>query len=146
MPIEVGGLDISFTNSAAFMVAGVVVVTAFLTLSMRGGRLVPSRWQSMAELSYEFIAGMVRDNVGREGRQYFPFIFTLFMFILAGNLLGMIPYAYTFTSQIIVTFGLAFVVLSGSPSSAWWLALISSRISSPTARLCGWRHCWSRSR
>ena len=70
VPIEVGGLDISFTNSAAFMVAGVVVVTAFLTLSMRGGRLVPSRWQSMAELSYEFIAGMVRDNVGREGRQY----------------------------------------------------------------------------
>ena len=113
VPIEVGGLDISFTNSAAFMVAGVVVVTAFLTLSMRGGRLVPSRWQSMAELSYEFIAGMVRDNVGREGRQYFPFIFTLFMFILAGNLLGMIPYAYTFTSQIIVTFGLAFVVFVG---------------------------------
>ena len=75
----------------------------FLTLSMRGGRLVPGRWQSLAEMSYEFIANRIRENVGTEGRKYFPFIFTLFMFILMGNLLGMIPYSYTFTSQIVVT-------------------------------------------
>ena len=113
VPIEIGSVDISLTNSSAFMIAAVAVVTLFLTLSMRAGKLVPGRWQSMAELSYEFIANMVRDNVGRDGRQYFPFIFTLFMFILAGNLLGMLPYAYTFTSQIVVTFGLAFVVFIG---------------------------------
>ena len=113
VPIEIGDVDISLTNSSAFMIAAVAVVTLFLTLSMRSGKLVPGRWQSMAELSYEFIANMVRDNVGRDGRQYFPFIFTLFMFILAGNLLGMLPYAYTFTSQIVVTFGLAFVVFIG---------------------------------
>lgn len=107
------GVDISFTNSALAMVISIAAVTAFLVLGMRGRHLVPGRWQSMAELSYEFIAGMVRDNVGSEGRAYFPFIFTLFMFILGGNLLGMIPGSYTFTSQIIVTFGMAVFVFIG---------------------------------
>ena len=95
------------------MTITVVCVTAFLTLSMRGGRLVPGRWQSMAEMSYEFIANMIRENVGSEGRKYFPFIFTLFMFILVGNLVGMIPFAYTFTSQIIVTFAMAATIFIG---------------------------------
>jgi F-type H+-transporting ATPase subunit a len=80
---------------------------------MRNRRLVPGRWQSMAELSYEFIAGMVRDNVGNEGRRYFPFIFSLFMFILFGNLVGLIPYSFTFTSHIIVTFAMAIFVFLG---------------------------------
>jgi F-type H+-transporting ATPase subunit a len=110
---EVGGLDLSYTTSALWMTITVIGVTAFLTLSMRGGRLVPGRWQSMAEMSYEFIANMVRENVGNEGRQYFPFVLTLFLFILFGNLMGMIPYAYTFTSQIIVTFGMAFTIFIG---------------------------------
>ena len=113
VPLEIGGLDLSYTNSALWMTITIVAVTAFLTLSMRGGRLVPGRWQSMAEMSYEFIANMVRENVGAEGRQYFPFIFTLFMFILFGNLLGMIPFAYTFTSQIIVTFAMAITIFVG---------------------------------
>jgi F-type H+-transporting ATPase subunit a len=95
------------------MTITVVGVTVFLTLSMRGGRLVPGRWQSMAEMSYEFIANMIRENVGAEGRKYFPFIFTLFMFILVGNLVGMIPFAYTFTSQIIVTFAMAATIFIG---------------------------------
>jgi F-type H+-transporting ATPase subunit a len=95
------------------MTITVVGVTAFLTLSMRGGRLVPGRWQSMAEMAYEFIANMIRENVGAEGRKYFPFIFTLFMFILVGNLVGMIPFAYTFTSQIIVTFAMAATIFIG---------------------------------
>jgi F-type H+-transporting ATPase subunit a len=95
------------------MTITVVGVTAFLTLSMRGGKLVPGRWQSMAEMSYEFIANMIRENVGAEGRKYFPFIFTLFMFILVGNLVGMIPFAYTFTSQIIVTFAMAATIFFG---------------------------------
>ena len=110
---EVAGLDLSYTTSALWMTITVIGVTAFLTLSMRGGRLVPSRWQSMAEMSYEFIANMVRENVGNEGRQYFPFVLTLFLFILFGNLMGMIPFAYTFTSQIIVTFAMAFTIFIG---------------------------------
>ena len=113
LPLEVGGVDLSYTTSALWMTITVIGVTAFLTLSMRGGRLVPGRWQSMAEMSYEFIAGMVRENVGNEGRRYFPFVLTLFLFILFGNLMGMIPYAYTFTSQIIVTFAMAFTIFIG---------------------------------
>lgn len=113
VPLNVGGVDLSFTNSSMWMAITVIGVTAFLTLSMRSGRLVPGRWQSMAEVSYEFIANMLRENVGSEGRGYFPFIFTLFLFILFGNLFGMIPYAYTFTSQIIVTFAMAITVFVG---------------------------------
>ena len=85
----------------------------FLILGMRRNEMIPGRWQSMAEMSYEFIANMIRENVGAEGRKYFPFIFTLFMFILVGNLVGMIPFAYTFTSQIIVTFVMAATIFIG---------------------------------
>lgn len=113
VPIEIGGLDLSFTNSALFMALAVVGAGVFLTQSMRGRHLVPNRWQSMAELSYEFIANMVREQVGSDGRPYFPFIFALFMFILLGNMLGMVPYSYTFTSQIIVTFAMAITVFIG---------------------------------
>ena len=113
VPIKVGGIDISFTNSSLFMTAAIIAITLFLTLSMRRRSLVPGRWQSLAEICYEFIAGMIRDNVGPEGRKYFPFIFTLFMFILFGNLIGLIPYSFTFTSHIIVTFGIAMAVFVG---------------------------------
>jgi len=113
VPLEIGGVNISFTNSALMMVAALCLITAFLTLSVRGRALVPGRWQSMAEVFYEFVANMVRDNVGQEGRKYFPFIFALFMFVLFGNLLGMIPYGFAFTSHIIVTFALAAVVFVG---------------------------------
>jgi len=113
VPIQLGGVDASFTNSGLFMVLAVTAITLFLTLGMRSHRLVPGRWQSMAELSYEFIAGMVRDNVGTEGRPYFPFIFSLFMFILFANLIGLVPYSFTFTSHIIVTFAMAITVFLG---------------------------------
>ena len=109
----VGEVSADFTNSALFMVIGVAAAALFLVLSMRGRSLVPTRWQSMAELSYEFIAGMVRDNVGGEGRRYFPFVFSLFMFILFANLIGLIPYSFTTTSHIIVTFTLAMTVFLG---------------------------------
>jgi len=111
--LHIGGLDISFTNSSLFMIIAVVGITAFLNLSMRKSALVPGRWQSMAELSYEFIANVVRENAGSEGMAYFPFVFTLFMFILFCNLLGLIPYSFTVTSHIIVTFALAAVVFLG---------------------------------
>ena len=113
VPLDIGGIDVSITNSTVFMAVAVALITLFLTLSMSGRALVPGRWQSMAELSYEFIARMIRDNVGSEGRQYFPFIFTLFMFILFCNLIGMVPYTFTVTSHIIVTFALAMVVFLG---------------------------------
>ncbi len=113
LDFEIGGIDLSFTNSSLFMVATVVLITGFLVLGMRRGAMVPGRWQSAAELSYEFIAGLIKDTVGSEGRKYFPIIFTLFMFVLIGNLLGMVPYSFTFTSHIIVTFALAAVVFIG---------------------------------
>jgi F-type H+-transporting ATPase subunit a len=113
IPLEIGGVDISFTNSGVMMVISVVLITAFLTLSVRSRALVPGRWQSMAEVFYEFVAGMLRDNVGSEGRKYFPFIFTLFMFVLFGNVLGMIPGSFTYTSHVIVTFAMAAVVFVG---------------------------------
>lgn len=113
IPLKVGGIDVSFTNSSLAMVAAVLVVSFFLVFSMRRGALVPGRWQIVAEMTYEFIANMIRDNVGQEGRRYFPFIFTLFTFVLAGNIIGMIPYSFTFTSHIAVTFGLAIVVFIG---------------------------------
>ena len=116
-PITGGGpADVSFysfTNSSLFMVIGLILVTGFLTLAMRRAALVPSRMQCLAEISYEFIANMIRDNVGQQGRKYFPFIFTLFMFVFAGNMLGMIPYTFTYTSHITVTFAMAIVVFLG---------------------------------
>ena len=113
VPIKFGELDISFTNSSTFMVLTVVVVSAFLILGMRRNAMIPGRWQSMVELLYIFIANLLRDTVGKEGRPYFPFIFTVFMFILVGNLFGMIPYSFTFTSHIVVTFAMALVVFLG---------------------------------
>jgi F-type H+-transporting ATPase subunit a len=107
---HIGGIDFSYTNSAFFMTLAVMLATAFIVLSTRRAALVPGRWQSMAELSYEFIANMIEENAGTEGMQYFPYIFTLFMFVLFGNLLGMVPYAFTYTSHIIVTFAMAAVI------------------------------------
>ncbi len=113
IPLQLGDTNVSFTNSALFMALALILVTVFLVFGMRRRALVPGRWQSMAELSYEFVANLLRDTVGSEGRKYFPFVFSLFMFILFGNLLGMIPYSFTFTSHIIVTFAMALVVFLG---------------------------------
>jgi len=110
IPIHIGGLDVSYTNAALMMTIAVIFVTALMVLATRRAALVPGRWQSVAEMLYEFVADMVDSNIGQGGRQFFPFIFTLFAFILFANLLGMIPYSYTTTSQIIVTFALAAVV------------------------------------
>lgn len=109
-PIHIGGLDVSFTNSAAMMVLAVLACTALLVLAGRPAAMIPGRLQSIGELAYEFIAGMVRENCGTEGMKYFPWVFSIFMFVLFGNFLGMIPYTFTFTSHIIVTFALALMV------------------------------------
>lgn len=100
----------TFTNSALFMVIALTLITVFMLYSARSRALVPDRLQSLGELAYEFVAKMVRDNTGKEGMQYLPFVFTVFIFILALNMLGMVPYSYTATSQIIVTFGMAITV------------------------------------
>lgn len=113
VPIEVGGLDFSFTNSSLFMALTVVTAGAFLFLSTSSRGLIPGRLQSISEMSYEFIAGMLRDSAGSGGMKFFPMVFSLFMFVLVANLFGMFPYFFTVTSHIIVTFMLAlFVILT----------------------------------
>ena len=110
------GLDATFTNSALFMVLATVLVSTFMIFAMRSRALIPGRLQSTAEVTYEFVANMMRDNVGPEGMKYFPFVFSLFVFILARNMFGMVPGGFTVTSHIIVTFGLAalvFLVVTG---------------------------------
>jgi len=113
LQLELLGYDVSFSNSALFMILAVLVSVAYLTFAMRNRDMVPGRLQASAEMLYEFISEMVRSNVGNEGRPYFPFIFTLFVFLLFGNMLGLIPYSYTFTSQIVVTFVLAAFIFVG---------------------------------
>lgn len=108
-----GGHHIAVTNSAIFMMGAVVLSSGLLLAGAGKGAMIPGRIQAMSELFYEFIANMIRDNVGSGGKKFFPFIFTLFIFTLFGNILGMLPYGYTFTSQIAVTFFMAMVVFLG---------------------------------
>jgi F-type H+-transporting ATPase subunit a len=107
---HIGNTEIIFTNSAAFMFAAVIVITAFLVIGTAKKSLVPSRLQSAAELSYEFVATTVRSTAGSEGMRFFPFVFTLFMFILTVNFIGLVPFTFTVTSHIIVTAALAITV------------------------------------
>jgi len=113
IPIHIGGLDVSYTKSALLMTIAVVLITALMVLGTRKRALVPGRWQSVAEMSYEFVADMIETNAGHGGQEFFPFVFTLFMFILFANFLALVPYSYAVTSQIIVTFALAIVVFVG---------------------------------
>ena len=108
-----GGYNISFTNSSITMVATVLFITLFLTLSVKKRSIIPTRLQLISESIYTFIAQLLSDTVGEDGRKYFPFVFSLFMFVLIGNMIGMVPYSFTFTSHIIVTFILAAVVFIG---------------------------------
>ena len=110
IPLHVGGVDLSFTNSSLWMMVAVVVSALVLSIATRRKSLVPGRMQVMSEMLYEFVANMIRENIGSGGRQYFPLIFTLFMVVLMGNLLGMIPYSFTYTSHIIVTMALALLI------------------------------------
>jgi F-type H+-transporting ATPase subunit a len=114
LDIDLGIVNASFTNSSLFMVCAVTAITLFLTLGVKNRSVVPGRWQSMVELCYEFVGNMIRSNVGREGLKYFPFIFSLFLFILFGNMLGLLPYSFTFTSHLAVTFAMAAVVFIGT--------------------------------
>ncbi len=107
---KIGGQEIAFTNSAAFMVLAVVGITGFLLTSTARRAVVPGRMQSLAELSYEFVASTIGSTTGKEGMRFFPFVFSLFMFVLVANLVGLVPYTFTVTSHIIITVALAMSV------------------------------------
>ncbi len=111
IPIEIGGMDLSFTNSSAFMVATAVAAGGFLFLTTASRGLIPGRLQSVSEMAYEFVASMLRDAAGAQGMRFFPFVFSLFMFVLVANLFGLFPYFFTITSHLIVTFALALLVI-----------------------------------
>jgi F-type H+-transporting ATPase subunit a len=111
VPLHLGGFDVSFTNQSLLMVIVVLAASLFLTLAVKPGRLVPTRGQSMAELSYEFVANMIHSSTGEDGLKFFPFVFSLFIFVLLANFFGMVPGSFTITSQIAVTFALASLVI-----------------------------------
>jgi F-type H+-transporting ATPase subunit a len=108
--IELFGVDMSFTNSSSAMVTTLVVVSLFMMLGMRGARMVPGRMQAAAEGVYQFIADTVTNHAGPNGARHIPFVFTLFVFILFGSLIGLTPIKFTFTSHLVVTVGLALIV------------------------------------
>jgi len=108
--VKIGNVEIVFTNSAAFMMLAVAGLTVFFVGATAKRSLVPSRLQSAAEISYEFVASTIRSTAGSEGMKFFPFVFSIFMFVLTLNMLGLIPYAFTVTSHIIVTAALAITV------------------------------------
>ena len=102
--------DIYFTNSSVYMLVAVAVICLLAVRGLKGQQLVPGRFQSMAELSYEFVATMIRSAAGEEGMKFFPLVYSLFMFILVTNLISIIPYTFSVTSQIIVTASFALLV------------------------------------
>jgi F-type H+-transporting ATPase subunit a len=104
------GRAVGFSQSNAHMLLAVGLISLLFIYGMRHRAVVPGRLQSAAEMLYEFVEGVVVGQVGHEGRRYFPFVFALFMFVLFGNMLGLLPYAFTYTSHIAVTFGLAILV------------------------------------
>ncbi|MBS4773176.1 MAG: F0F1 ATP synthase subunit A [Proteobacteria bacterium] len=111
IPLQVGGVDISFTNSALFMMLAVLTSTLLFAFCLRKRSLVPTIAQSVPETVYEFVSSLLRENVGVEGLKYFPFIFTMFLFVAFGNVLGLFPYAFTFTSHLTAVGSLSIIAL-----------------------------------
>jgi F-type H+-transporting ATPase subunit a len=119
--VHIGGHEIAFTNSALFMLIGLLVILV-LTIGATGARAhVPGRMQSLAEMSYEFIATSLRNAAGTEGLKFLPFVFSLFMFILVLNVIGIIPYTFTVTSHIIITASLALLVFLTVVAYGIWM-------------------------
>ena len=111
VPIDLLGIDASFSNSSLFMVLGLVVLVGFLLWAMSARAIVPGRMQSIAEMAYEFVMKMVTDSIGESGKAFFPLVFSLFSFVLVANMLGMFPYFFTITSHVVVTVSLALFVV-----------------------------------
>jgi len=110
IPLEIAGMDISFTNASLFMLLAAAAIILLIGMPLGKRSLVPGRLQNIGEILYEFVTDTVRENVGEEGLRYFPLVFSLFIFVLTCNILGMMPYSFTVTSHIAVTFALAMVV------------------------------------
>jgi len=111
--INLGGINLSFTNASLFMTISSIAILLFLYLGTKKKSLVPTKIQFVTEASYTFVAKMINDTAGSSAKSFFPFIFTLFMFVLFANMVGMLPYSFTVTSHIIVTFVLAAFVFVG---------------------------------
>ena len=111
--ITLGEINLSFTNASLFMAITAILIVSFLFFGTKRKALVPSKMQLIAEMSYTFVAKMINDTAGSSAKSFFPFIFTLFMFVLFANMVGMLPYSFTITSHIIVTFVLAAIVFIG---------------------------------
>jgi F-type H+-transporting ATPase subunit a len=124
-PFNLGGYQISFTNSALFMAINVALITLVLSLAARKGELVPSRLQSVGEMWYSMIHNMVKNVLGEEGLAFFPLVFSLFSFVLIANMLGMFPYFFTVTSHVIVTASLAVIVVGISKHGLGWFKLFT---------------------
>jgi len=108
LPLHVGNFYFSFTNSSLFLFLSTgLFLLLFSLVTVQGGRLVPTYWQSFLEMVYEFVLNLVNEQLGAHGKKYFPFIFTLFVFLLCNNLIGMIPYSFTTTSHLVITFSLS---------------------------------------
>jgi len=107
---HIGNQEIAFTNSSAYMLVAVAIISLLMIGGSAGRQMVPGRIQSLAELSYEFVANTIRSTAGVEGMRFFPLVFSLFMFIMVSNMVGIIPYTFTIASHIIVTAALAFLV------------------------------------
>ena len=112
VPLHIGNIDVSYTNSSLWMTIGVIVSILMLTIAVRPHALVPGRLQMASEMLYDFIASMIRENMGPKGRKFFPLIFTLFVVVMMGNSLGLLPFSFTYTSHIIVTVALALMIFA----------------------------------
>jgi len=111
--INLGNIDISFTNASLFMIISALTIISILFVGTRRKAIVPTKIQLLTELSYVLVSKMISDTAGSKAKPYFPFVFSLFMFVLFCNMLGMLPYSFTVTSHIIVTFALAAVIFIG---------------------------------
>ena len=108
--IKIAGIDLSFTNASMFMVISASIIILFLYLGSKDKSIIPSKLQLIAEMFYAFVAKMISDTAGSKAKPYFPFIFSLFMFVLFCNMVGMLPYSFTVTSHIIVTLIMALFI------------------------------------
>ena len=132
--IKIAGIDLSFTNASLFMVVSVALILLFLFLGTKERKIIPDKIQLIAEMVYNFVAKMISDTAGSKAKPYFPFIFSLFMFVLFCNMVGMLPYSFTVTSHIIVTLIMALfifiaVTIIGFILDSWfgtkpWLIII----------------------
>ena len=111
--IKINGIDLSFTNSSLFMLISAISISIFLLLGTKDKKIIPGKFQLLSEILYNFISKMISDTAGKKAKPYFPFIFSLFIFVLFCNMVGMLPYSFTVTSHIIVTLAFAMFIFIG---------------------------------